>query len=196
MDPSETLLTLEDVPKSRKTKSPSPKKRKIDPETPTTDQFVDARATPFTQRKKSKHIDLTEGETQDEEAYETADEETTDSIGSSSNTSHTLQASPVSTDIITNTATQVMLDGLRLPSSTNIGRKDQLELEIHTTNGQRASAPDLDHASTHTDGYENESDNEAPDAVSNVKVAEVTKAAESARLDSLKRFAASLYLLF
>lgn len=76
--PNEQLVSLETVLRKQFTRSPSPKKRKLDEDTPN-QKFEDARGTPFAQRANSsrpvkKNLSSNNGE----EEYETADERMTE----------------------------------------------------------------------------------------------------------------------
>lgn len=149
MGADEQLVSLETVTR-KSTRSPSPKKRRLDQDTPE-QKFVDARATPFEQRKRqglsSSRLASSQGTTI-EDGYETAEDEVTDSVGSS----NTLVESPI-------TASN---------RSSKAVSKD-------SSKQQPLVVSDMDA----TD--ESGSDDEAPEAISNIKGAETAKAIQDAK---------------
>lgn len=148
MDANEKLISLETAPRAA-TRSPSPRKRKLDQETPE-QKFVDARATPFTQRKRqstSLSQLVPNQDTPAEEGYETADDAVTESNGSS----RTLVESPINGPIQSSRDVPDLILGQQLVASDEQNNSDS------------------------------ESDDEAPEAISNIKGAQTAKAIQEAK---------------
>lgn len=145
MGANEQLVSLDMVPKSRsETRSPSPLKRKLDQQTPE-QQFVDARATPFTQRKRRQSRSLSSDVESDADA---------------------IRAESLSATAVT-----------ARPSKA-LSRQESSQLRNSSATSQLPGSES-----------DSESDDEAPEAISNSKSAKTVQAAEKLRVDALTRLA-------